>query len=138
MIKLGSYIVVSALILVGCQPQQKVVISNAFMPTSGSLSEGLIYLSLENKHKTKLELIYVQSEIADNIEIFRTYYEDGVKNKKILSHIAISAGEKVHFRPGGYGLAVSGLVKKLESGDTFDVQFEFDNQVRKVTRVTVR
>lgn len=88
-----------------------------------------VYLLLKNKSKTTHTLNYVHTPIAENVEVHRTIYEDGVMRMRQVKHLSINPNEKLVFEPGGYHLMLFGVSEELTVGQTFPLTMEFQGEV---------
>ncbi len=83
-----------------------------------------MYLSLRNTTKKVIELVGVESDIADHATFHTTIEKDGVAKMRHKSSILVKPGKKVIFKQGGLHVMLMGLKSKIEVGDYVTVNFK--------------
>lgn len=118
---------------------EKVSISGAFIKElPPGKSTAAMYLLMKNISDTTQSLNYVHSPVAENIEVHRVIYQEGMMKMRQVKHLHINPGQKLIFEPGGYHLMLFGISDKLEVGSTFPVTLEFEGGVTSVVDVLVK
>lgn len=116
-----------------------VVVSNAFMKLMApGQTTAAVYLTVQNLSDQTTTLTYVHSPVAENIEVHRHIYEDGMMQMRHVKHLNINPDQKIQFKPGGYHLMLFGVYDTFNVGDTFNVSFEFSDQKSFIVPVEVR
>ncbi len=88
---------------------------------------GAAYARLVNNGKSADRLIAAKSPVAGTVEIHTHIMEGTVMRMRRVKHgIALSPGETVEMKPGGFHVMLIGLHKKLIEGETFPVTFTFE------------
>ncbi|MDC8832179.1 copper chaperone PCu(A)C [Alteromonas gilva] len=103
-------------------------------------STAAVYLTVMNHHDSPivLEGVSVSSDIAAEAQIHTTFMEgDMMKMRQVTDGIGIAPDAMVELKPGSYHIMLMGLVKPLETGNTFNLTLHFDNQADKTVLVTV-
>lgn len=94
--------------------------------TRASQGETVAYLHFYNPHRKNIVLNYIHSPVADRIEVHRFLYLAGKKQAQEVRHLSLDPSVSVDFKPGGYHLKLFGLIGELNTGDTVEVNFEFE------------
>ena len=89
---------------------------------------GAVYLKIQNPLPKTHILNYVHSDMAENIEVHRHIYDNGMMQMRQVQHLMVDAQSELLFKPGGYHLMLFGIHKRLAVGDRFSVWFEFNGQ----------
>ncbi|MCB0217182.1 MAG: copper chaperone PCu(A)C [Chloroflexi bacterium] len=100
---------------------------------------GALYLSLENRSPIADRLTGVIFDAATRTEIHRSRREgDMVRMELQADGVALPAGERLVFEPGGYHVMLLDLKRDLVAGETLDATLEFEEAGRVPIRVAVR
>ncbi|VUD40347.1 hypothetical protein TDB9533_00133 [Thalassocella blandensis] len=116
-----------------------VVISGAFikqLPPGKTMAA--VYLSMKNNSDKTQTLNYVHSPIAENIEVHRVIYNQGMMKMRHVKHFHINPGQNLVFEPGGYHLMIFGISESLEVGSTFPLTLEFEGNETHTIDVLVK
>lgn len=104
-----------------------VSVDNAFTyPLPPGKTVAAVYVRIENTSSDTQTLNYVHADIAENIEVHRSIYENGMMQMRRINHLSLAPGDALTFEPGGYHLMVFGIYDSLAAGDEFEVVFEFE------------
>ncbi len=88
---------------------------------------GAGYLTIVNKGKTADRLVSASSAISAKVEIHEMAVIDGVMRMRGLDDgIAVPAGGKVEFKPGGYHIMFIGLKQPIAKDATFKGSLTFE------------
>lgn len=132
----------AAFALVACSPKEPaatVSVADGFMPQlAPGQSVGAVFMRIANDTPDDIVLNYVHAPIASNIEVHRTFYEDGMMQMRPVKHVRVEAGESLLFEPGGYHLMLFGVENQPEVGETFELTLEFEKGVSVTTQVKVK
>lgn len=94
-------------------------------PAGASVAGG--YFTLENEGTAADRLVSATAEIAGKTEIHEMSVKDGVMTMRALPDgIAVPAGAKVAFAPGGYHLMFLGIKAPLTEGESFKGSLTFE------------
>ncbi|MFK8250503.1 copper chaperone PCu(A)C [Ancylobacter terrae] len=94
-------------------------------PAGASVAGG--YFTLENEGKVDDRLLGAAAEIAGKTEIHEMSVKDGVMTMRPLPDgVAVPAGAKVAFAPGGYHLMFLGIKAPLKEGESFKGSLTFE------------
>lgn len=137
---LGCLIVIS---LAACSPdepaQPGVVVDGAVMSQlAPGQSVGAVYLRITNNMAQGVVLNYVHSPVATDIEVHRTFHEDGMMQMRPVNHVRVEAGQSLRFEPGGYHLMLFGVANLPEVGQAFDLTMEFEGGLSVTVPVRVK
>lgn len=104
-------------------------ISNSWVAASlGKSPMGVAYLTISNQSKDKLILEKVTGNVSEAIEIHtHMKSDDGMMQMRKVENVAIMAGEKAVFEPGGLHLMLIGLKHPLKAGESVDLTLHFAN-----------
>lgn len=92
-------------------------VSQAWSRPAVAGGTGAGFLTLTNRGKAPDALTGAESPLARKVEVHRTTMADGVMTMAKVERVAIPAGGKVIFAPGGHHLMLFGLTKALNAGD---------------------
>lgn len=131
-----------ALAFAGCSPEEQTPtarVTDAVMPQlAPGQSVGAVFLRIANDTSGDLVLNYVHASIASNIEVHRTFYDEGMMQMRPVKHVKVEAGKSLLFEPSGYHLMLFGVENQPEVGETFDLTLEFEGGVNVTTPVRVK
>lgn len=96
------------------------------------------YLVLENPGEQPLELVAVSSPVFSSAEVHRTEIVDGVARMIAEPALAVPAGGRAVFEPGGRHLMLHGPARDLGEGDEVTLALEFSDGARIEVQVPVR
>lgn len=89
----------------------------------GSIGAG--FMTLTNPDAKPDALVAVQSPAAREVQIHQSSMTNGIAAMKKLDRVALPAGRRVTFAPGGYHLMLMGLTQALKAGDTVPATLTF-------------
>ncbi len=98
---------------------------------------GAVYLVIENGTDADAVLLSASSEIAQAVELHASMMNGDQMNMQMQETVAVPAGQRVEFAPGGLHIMLVGLARELKLGDTFNLTLKFDSGEQVVT-VTVK
>ncbi len=101
-------------------------------------SNGVAYLTIQNKGSAPDRLLAVQTDVCAAAEIHRTSMEnERMVMKKIESGVEIPAGASVTFKPRDFHIMLIGLKRSLVDGEeiALDLQFQHAGVVSVVSKV---
>jgi copper(I)-binding protein len=88
---------------------------------------GAGYLTVVNAGKTADRLISGASDISAKVEIHEMSVTDGIMRMRALDDgIAVPAGGKIEFKPGGYHIMFIGLKKPIAKDSRFKGTLTFE------------
>ena len=96
------------------------------------------YLIIENRGAELLELIGVQTEVAERAEIHVMEDREGRMTMRRTERVAIPAGSEVVLESGGTHLMLLGLHQRLVAGDLVELLLRFGNGVERRVTMPVR
>jgi copper(I)-binding protein len=100
------------------QQESGLVLENAWVRAlPPSQPNTAAYLTLVNRGDTAVGIVSASSEIARKVEMHTTRMIDGYMRMEQLHKLALAAGERVEFVPGGAHLMLLGLTFMPEPGD---------------------
>ena len=97
------------------------------------------YFTLRNKSDNDLTLVAVTGNISERIEIHDHIMDNGLmKMQKVADGIVLPAGEKTHFKPGGYHIMIMDLNQDIKEGDIVELTLEFDDGSKKMIKAKAK
>jgi len=100
-------------------------------PTIGVTPVNAGYMTIINRGRTSDRLIAAESPSARAVEIHTHERVDGmVRMRQVAGGVAIPAGGRVTFAPGGLHLMVYDPVKPIADGDLFEIFLTFERAGR--------
>lgn len=87
-------------------------------------STGVGYMTLDNAGAADA-LVAVETPVSKHVMIHRTSVAGGVASMKMVERVALPAGSRVTFGPGGYHLMFMGLTKPLKAGGVLPATLVF-------------
>lgn len=97
-----------------------------------------VYAKITNNTDVTQPLNYIHSPLAENIQVHRNFYQNGMMQMRPVKKLSLSPGESISLEPGGFHLMVFGLYEPLKVGDTFEMTFEFETGHVLTAQVEVR
>lgn len=93
--------------------------------TPPGVTNGAVYLRIENAGNTADRLTGVSSDVSRTSEIHRHVSENGVLKMREVDAVDIPVGGAVAFEPGGDHVMLIGLDRTLNRGDSILLTLEF-------------
>ncbi|MFQ5764689.1 MAG: copper chaperone PCu(A)C [Rhodospirillales bacterium] len=116
----------------------KLVIFNAWArATPGYTGTAAAYVSIHNHGLTPDRLVGASSPVASRVALHATKYTDGVMRMLRLDDISVEAGEKRILEPGGLHLMLTGLNRRLRTGERFPMVLRFKDSGEVTVTVEV-
>ena len=115
-----------------------IIVRDAWIREPPPRSPAAGYLTIENRGDELLELIGVQTEIAERSEIHVMEDRGGRMTMRRTERVAISAGTQVVLKSGGTHLMLMGLRQRLMAGDSVELLLRFGDGVQRRVKVPVR
>lgn len=91
---------------------------------------GAGFFTLTNRGTAPDALVGAESPLARKAEVHRTTMAGGVMKMAKVERVAVPAGGKVTFAPGGYHLMLFGLTRALTAGDRVPTTLTFASGVK--------
>ncbi|MEL0660200.1 copper chaperone PCu(A)C [Psychromonas arctica] len=85
------------------------------------------FFTITNNTNKNVNLVAVQSDIAEQIQIHTNINEDGLMKMRQVDTIMIKANSSTSLQPGGYHVMFIGLKNSLTEGQSVDLMLYFDN-----------
>ena len=85
------------------------------------------YLTIKNVGQKDVELVRVDTPVADFAEFHLSKMEDGVMKMEHMGEPRIPAGKKLKLQPGGRHIMLMGLKKDLVTGEKVPLELHFSN-----------
>lgn len=98
---------------------------------------GAGFMILANPDARPDALVAVESPMARQVQIHQSSMKAGIASMQKLDRVALPAGGRVTFAPGGYHLMLMGLTKALKAGDTVPATLVFASGARVKTTFVV-
>lgn len=98
---------------------------------------GAGFMTLVNRGKAADALTGANSPLARKVELHRSSIAGGVASMQHVHRLAIPAGARVTFAPGGHHLMLIGLTKQLRPGDAVPVTLTFASGATKTVNFAV-
>lgn len=115
-------------LVLGMAHAQDIRIEQAWArPNPPVVPNGAAYLQIYNDSTTDRHLLSASSQIAKELQLHKTTMENNTTSmRKQSDGIPIAAGSSVVFQPGGLHIMLMGLQQPLQSGQSFELNLEFD------------
>jgi copper(I)-binding protein len=129
--------------LAACQPGvagEQIVVTDAWArPAAAGDTTGLFFI-IDNQGGEADALLGVTSDVARVAELHKTEMQDGVMKMIPQPSVAVPAGERVTFQPGGLHVMLIDLKHALNEGDeiTATLRFERAGEVTITAKVTMK
>ena len=94
------------------------------------------FMTLTSSEEAKL--VAVRTPAAKSVEIHASTEQHGIMQMQAVDTIALPAGRRVEFRPGGFHIMLLGLAKPLAAGETVPLTLTIEDSRGKRTKVEVR
>ena len=94
-------------------------------------------MTITNSGKAADALIKVESPLAAKVEMHSSSMAGGMMSMKMEARVAVPAGGKTAFAPGGYHLMLIGLTKTTRAGDQIPATLTFASGARVKTAFVV-
>src|SRR5690606_18688705 len=101
-------------------------------------SPSAAYLVVVNNGQHEIKLLAAASEPYHDIMLHQTVDEDGMAKMKMADEIVIPAGQRLHFKPGGYHAMLEQPASAVSVGDQVELSLLFNNQQKVVTQCEVK
>jgi len=135
------FCVLSCVFILACAPSDDVkpeikgAFTNAMPPGQ---SNAAVYMIIDNPTDKDLVVNYISTPASEAVEIHRVIYENGMMNMRPVSHLKIPRFSKLVFEPGGYHFMLIGVHERLEKGQSFELNVEFEGGVKLSHVVAVK
>jgi copper(I)-binding protein len=93
------------------------------------------FVTLESSDAAKV--VGVSSPAARSVEMHASQHRDGVMHMHPVEAVALPAGRRVEFKPGGYHVMLVDLTHPLAAGDRVPLVFTIEDGRGKRTRLEV-
>jgi len=128
-------------VLVGCSQSEPegIDISQLFIreipPGQTSVAA---YMVLKNNTRVTQKLNYIHSPIAENVELHRNFYIDGMMQMRPVKRLSVNPGDELVLSPGGFHLMLFGVYEEMPVGSEFEITLEFETGIVITKNVQVR
>jgi copper(I)-binding protein len=95
-------------------------------------------MKIKNADSADHSLINAHSAAAANVELHNHVMEDGMMKMRRQDTVELPQGETVVFEPGGLHIMLIGLTGPMNSGESVDIELEFEDGSRKRAVFDVR
>jgi copper(I)-binding protein len=102
---------------------------------AGTIGAG--FLTLANGGPQADALVAIETPAAARVEIHQSSMAGGVSRMAKVGQVAVPAGSRVVFAPGGYHLMLMGLKTPLKPGQTFPATLTFASGRKLAVAFTV-
>lgn len=93
--------------------------------TAPGITTSAVYLMLENKSGTGIDLVGVESPVFAMAHFHKTSMVNGLMSMEPVAQLALPADATVMFEPGGLHIMLMGAKTPLKAGETFPVTLVF-------------
>lgn len=100
-------------------------------------TNGVGYMILANHGRAAEVLEKVESPLASRVEMHASSMAGGVMSMQKVDRIAVPAGARTTFGPGGYHLMLIGLTRTLKAGDQVPATLNFAGGAKVTVRFVV-
>ncbi|MDO9394279.1 copper chaperone PCu(A)C [Methylotenera sp.] len=105
-------------------------------PTSPGQEVGAAYMTLTSIKD--MNLVSVESDVADSVEIHNMTMENGVMKMRMLETLPLKAGVPYRLAPGGFHLMLFDLKKPLLAGEEISFVMAFKNKNKTLSTQKVK
>ncbi len=98
---------------------------------------GAAFVTVMNGSSAPDRLISVQTPVATNAMMHRSFEEGGAMRMEHVAAVSIDAGQRVEMKPGGLHIMLMGLKQPLQKGDEFPLSLGFERGGMKDITVKV-
>lgn len=85
------------------------------------------FLTLTNQGRESVELVSVDSSVAERVEIHGHRHEGDIMVMYKVDDLSLPVGKTVKLESGGYHIMMMGLKKALKVGDSVDLTLHFSD-----------
>jgi len=121
-------------------PEQlnSISIENAWSPEFAGGDTRAVYLTIVNSGDIDDRVIAVQSD-ATTTTLHQSNHQHGIiRMQDMPTGLAVPAQSQVQLAPGGTHVMMSGLERSFEVGDTFQLEFEFEQSGELTAEVEIK
>jgi len=104
--------------------------------TAAGAPSGAIYLTLTDTGAAD-QLVGVSTPVAATAEVHETTNDNGVMRMRPVKALALTPGQPVTLKPGGYHIMLMGMKQQLKPGDSFPVTLTFQHSAPVTATITV-
>ena len=83
------------------------------------------FFTVKNLSSKDDRLMRVSCDLAENVEIHRSSYKDGMMSMEEVSSVPVAAGKSVALKPGSLHIMLMGLKEKLKAGQLVPLTLHF-------------
>jgi periplasmic copper chaperone A len=94
------------------------------------------FVTLQSSEDVKV--VAVATPAAKTVEIHESAMQDATMQMRAVASVALPAGRRVEFKPGGYHVMLFGLAKPLAAGDAVPLTFTVEDSRGKRSTFEVR
>ena len=97
-------------------------------------------MDVENHHPYEMVLVGAESPLFESIEIHRTVVDEPAQLARMVeqTRVAIAAGQRFSFKPGGFHLMLLNPSTRLEPGQSIPVNLQYSNGMQQQVDFIVR
>lgn len=123
-------------LLAGTAHAMEIVVADAWTRASapGQTVAGVYFIVQSD---VDAALVGAETTAADVSELHFMSMEDGVMRMRAVPRVALPAGTKVRFKPGGYHVMLFDLQQPLEPGDEITVFLVIEGGAGRTSRIKV-
>ena len=101
------------------QPQDELIIKDAWLRPNGKGMTTALYFNIENTGEHADTLFKVDFEFAARVEIHETYEKDGMMGMRKVENIIIGTGKSFSLKPGAHHIMLIKLKKDIKENPSF-------------------
>jgi copper(I)-binding protein len=128
---------VAVLLAGAAQATPQLSVSGPWSRPATAGSNGVGYLAIANTGKAPETLVAAESPLARSVQMHSSSMKGGVMSMARETQLAIPAGGRVAFAPGGHHLMLIGLTRTVKAGDAIPVTLTFASGVKLKTALAV-
>ncbi len=95
--------------------------------TAPAAKTGVVYLKIENNGKDDDVLESASTPVAERAMLHETEMDENVMKMSHVSSIAVPGDSRLHLKPGGHHIMLTGLKAPLKPGTSFPLTLVFEN-----------
>lgn len=109
---------------IACAGEMKV---EAVWARASAGATGAVFVVIANESPSADRLLTVQSPIASDAMIHRSFEQGGVMRMEHVPALPIDAGQRLEMKPGGLHIMLMGLKQPLRKGEEFPLVLGFEH-----------
>jgi copper(I)-binding protein len=137
--KVIYFLIISTMIITGCQRAQNLDVIDAWARSASAGDNSAVYFIVINDRVSDEAVIGAESDAAEHVEVhLSAMKEDGTMMMQPQESVPIPGQSRIEFKPGGYHIMLIDLKQDLEVGDELEVTLKFEKSKDITLNVPVK